>query len=137
MSKSTYVPALSGAEVAGSVSIFMGSGSYGVVSGITGLALMFFLLTYSWSAADSTSKRLVFSMVFSLVSLPLIAFFIEGYMYFIDGCHSVLNVHCLDGFGRGDKTKVTDYDVLLSWLTIFELVFTLICVTNSPVKVLK
>ncbi|MGL6006093.1 hypothetical protein [Aeromonas sobria] len=134
MSKNTDVPALSGAAVAGSVSIFMGSGSYGVVSGITGLTLIFFLLTYSWSSADSTLRKIVFSMVFSLVSLPLIAFLVEGYMYFIDGCHYILNSHCLDGFGREDQTKVTDYTVLLSWLSIFGLVFILICVRNPTVK---
>ncbi|MGY3571620.1 hypothetical protein [Vibrio paucivorans] len=123
MSQNTDVPALSGAAIAGTVSVFMGSGSYGVISAIISLTLMVFLKTYSWHAADTKEKQVVYSMVFALVALPFVATILEAIFYCSPFIGMVWESSCLVEFGRQPGTWVTDTHIAFSWVAIFIIVF--------------
>ncbi|MFM5618377.1 hypothetical protein ACET7O_20850 [Aeromonas veronii] len=123
MSNNTDVPALSGAAVAGAVSIFMGGGSYGIISAITSMTLIFFLLTYALANADTKAKKLVFSMVFSLVTLPFLATINEAWLYLERSNYKFLNFTWLGGFGQEATTYVTDLYISVSWLCMTTVMF--------------
>lgn len=119
MSKNTDVPALSGAAIAGSVSIFMGDGAYGMVSAIVSVTLMAFIKTYAWNEADTKSKAVVYSMVFALASLPLIATIYEAFFYCAPYYRMILSSNCLVEFGHQNDTWVNDAHLAPFWVLIF------------------
>ncbi len=120
--KKTDVPALAGAATAGSISVFMGSGPYSVLSISIGLALLSFICTYSWSHSDTPWRCATFASVFGLLSLLIVAPLIELYLY--SGWEVLSNLRgCVYWVSTQEVSLVNPLDLLCVWFVISTLVF--------------